>query len=66
MLRLKIDPSGRFGRWFRPLAALVVLILGVAFALVEARSSDREMFTVAALLAAAALGAFVLLLPRRR
>jgi hypothetical protein len=66
MVRVNIDPSSRLGRWFRPGLALGILILGIAFAYLEARSVDREPFAIAALLAAAAVAVLALLFSRPR
>jgi len=66
MVRVNIDPSSRWGRWFRPALALAALILGIGFAYLEARSIDRDPFTVAALLAAAAVAVLAFLFTRPR
>lgn len=61
MWRVRIDPSSTWGRWFRPAAAILIVILAALLVFREARSPDRDLFTIVALLAAVAVGLFALL-----
>ena len=65
MFRVRIDPETRFGRYFRPGAAALIVILAVVFAVLELRSPQQDRLAILALISAAAVGAMVLAIDRR-
>jgi hypothetical protein len=59
MFRVRIDPGSRFGRYFRPGAAAVIVIVALVLAFLELRSPQHDRLAIIALISAAAVGTMV-------
>ena len=65
MFRVRINPDSRFGRYFRPGAAALIVILAVILAFLELQSPQRDRLAIVALIAAAAVATMVLATDRK-